>query len=119
MTYTPSTGITSPFLESATSLPNSIEGEWSPSADQVAFMSTLGQGLAYGVQYEVFVADADGTDPRQVASNGLYPDWSPDGRQLVFEREDGLYVLDLSSGDEQRILEMPKIHYAPMPAWSP
>jgi len=113
------TGSITPLMEKSTRIPNSSSGDWSPDGTQVAFMTTLGEGMGYGVRYEIVVAQADGTEARIVAEDGLHPDWSPDGSQIVFEREDGLYVINLATGDERKITDLPHLHGPPMAAWSP
>jgi Tol biopolymer transport system component/DNA-binding winged helix-turn-helix (wHTH) protein len=35
---------------------------------------------------------------------GTYPKWLSDGRRLVFQKDDGIYVLDSESGEYRRIL---------------
>ncbi len=53
---------------------------WSPKGDKIAFVC-----LADG-KYQLFVSDADGSNPVQLTSSGSNedPEWSPDGRYLVF-----------------------------------
>jgi Tol biopolymer transport system component len=48
---------------------------WSPDGTQVAYRA--------GPTSTLWVADADGRNPRQIAEGGL-PWWSPDGKQLAF-----------------------------------
>lgn len=57
----------------------------SPDGTRLAFASRRGGGSS------IWVADADGTDPRRVTSGGtdFKPSWSPDGTQLAFERRRG------------------------------
>jgi TolB protein len=57
------------------------EPAWSPDGKSLAFVRAAG-GHAH-----LFVADADGGEPRQItegASDDEAPAWSPDGRRLVF-----------------------------------
>jgi len=75
--------------------------------------------------WDLFAVNADGTDRRQVtdtAENEQHPEWSPDGRRIVFTRGDvmtnfDIYVCDESGGDEIRLTD----HKArdERPAWSP
>jgi Tol biopolymer transport system component len=119
MTFNLSSHSTSLFIDPAGAVPNSMDGDWSPDGSQVAFMTSLEEGMAYGVRYEIYVAQADGTGSRIVAEKGEHPDWSPDGQSIVFEREDGLYVVNISTAVERKVLDLPRVHSAPFPAWSP
>ena len=71
---------------------------WSPDGSQLAFFSvvldpgadpsnvTLGRGGDYPAQ--IFVANADGTELRQLTDEGdnRWPTWSPDGSRIAFAR---------------------------------
>lgn len=53
---------------------------WSPKGDKIAFVCRADAG------FQIFVTDADGGNALQLTSAGSNedPDWSPDGRYLVF-----------------------------------
>ena len=53
---------------------------WSPKGDRIAFVCRADGG------FQLFMANADGSDPIQVTGGGDNedPDWSPDGRYLVY-----------------------------------
>jgi TolB protein len=53
---------------------------WSPKGDRIAFVCRSEGG------FHVFLADPDGSNAIQITSDGSNedPDWSPDGRYLVF-----------------------------------
>ncbi len=53
---------------------------WSPKGDRIAFVCRADRG------FQVFTSRPDGTDPLQItsASNNEDPEWSPNGRELVF-----------------------------------
>jgi Tol biopolymer transport system component len=40
----------------------------------------------------------------RVLTEGAFPRWLPDGRRLLFQKADGLYLLDSDSGRYRRIL---------------
>ena len=53
---------------------------YSPKGDKIAFVCRADAG------FQIFVANVDGSNPQQLTSYGDNedPDWSPDGRYLVF-----------------------------------
>lgn len=53
---------------------------WSPKGDKIAYVCRSDGG------FNIYVANYDGSDPMQLTSIGSNedPDWSPDGRYLVF-----------------------------------
>lgn len=81
---------------------------WSPKGDKIAFVCRADSG------FQMFIANADGSDALQMTSSGDNedPDWSPDGRYLVFAttfgrggafnlalmRSDGTNVRQLTQG---------------------
>lgn len=82
----------------------------SPQRDRYPMWSRDGKQLTFNTNrdgnYEVYIMNADGSQPRNVSqapgsTEGL-ADWSPDGRQLVLysDRSDNkeVYLLDLASG---------------------
>jgi Tol biopolymer transport system component/tRNA A-37 threonylcarbamoyl transferase component Bud32 len=79
--------------------------EYSPKGDAIAFVSHRS-----GSQ-EIWLADADGSNPRQMTSMGgpvtSNPRWSPDGSQIVFDsRREGsadLYLVGAGGGAPRRL----------------
>jgi Tol biopolymer transport system component len=90
---------------------------WSPDERQIAY-SRIRRG--YG--HDIYVVNADGAGKRLLARKGLDPNWSPDGRRIVFfsHRDDNaeLYVMN-ADGSGQRNLTGTTTDDAHSPAWSP
>jgi Tol biopolymer transport system component len=70
--------------------------EWSPSGTQIAYTAMQGNSLepCGPCTQEVWVARADGRHAHQVtvlsgaeATTDMNPSWSPNGRQIVFQRD--------------------------------
>lgn len=95
---------------------------WSPRGDYIAFTKIAGNGFYIGVMFP------DGTGERLLASGYLVegPTWSPNGRVLMFTRQDEgtsgknapvrLYTIDVS-GYNERLVTTPA--EGSDPAWSP
>ena len=66
---------------------------------------------------EVWVMLCDGTAPQKVTA-GSQADWSPDGRQIVFIRENQAWVRELASGQERRV-SPESWERCGVPAWRP
>lgn len=90
---------------------------WSPRGDYIAFTKMSGGAFYIGVMYP------DGTGERLLADGYLVegPTWSPNGRVLMYFRQDRgapvrLYSIDLTGYNERRIVTPAE---ASDPAWSP
>ena len=73
-------------------IPNGSSPSWSPDGTRIAFLRNT-RPRANRPTYRVFVANADGTNAKQLTSapatiRDLRADWSPDGHELVFARCD-------------------------------
>jgi Tol biopolymer transport system component len=109
---------------------------WSPDGRKIIFTSdraTLGNptppGLA-GPDFEVFVMDANGSNPTQVTFNDRDDDgaaWSPDGRHLIVSRDldpvrgssdYDLYVMNASGAGERNVTNSFGVDEVD-PEWSP
>ncbi|MGB5659371.1 MAG: protein kinase, partial [Thermoanaerobaculia bacterium] len=105
--------------------------EDSPEDDKQPAFSPDGEWIAFRSEREgggIFVMGATGETVRRVTDHGYYPDWSPDGRKIVFSTsasvdlhrwsgdiDHRIWILDLPTGNLERVLD----HSALMPAWSP
>ncbi len=63
-----------------------VKPVWSPDSQKIAFVVN-GEFIGQNQTSEIYVVNADGTHLRQLTKTGganLNPQWSPDGKQLVF-----------------------------------
>ena len=89
---------------------------------QIAYVTASGFGP--GRRFELIVADADGFNPRTIATSReplMSPAWSPDGKKLAYvgyeKGRSSIYVHTLASGDLKQLVSEKGINGAP--AWSP
>lgn len=92
-----------------------------PAADagRLAFMGP------YGNNFQVFVANADGSGLRMVSdgqSESLFPSLSPDGTRVAYAMSVGqndldLVIADLENGESTKVTEGPDLDNQPV--WSP
>ena len=66
---------------------------------------------------EVWVMNADGGEPRRITA-GMQASWSPDGKSILFIRDDQAYIRQLDSGEE-RLVTPQKWQRCGTPAWNP
>ena len=90
---------------------------WSPRGDYIAFTKMAGGAFYIGVM------SPDGSNERLLADGYLVegPTWSPNGRVLMYFRQDRgspvrLYTIDMTGYNERRIITPSE---ASDPAWSP
>jgi TolB protein len=73
---------------------------------------------------EVFVANSDGTDQRNLSNNAAFdgwPAWSPDGTQIAFaSNRDGNYKIFIMNADGRNVRVLADTEgRATEPRWSP
>ncbi len=90
---------------------------WSPKGDKIAFVCRADRG------HHLFVSNSDGSQPVQLSSSGTNedPDWSPDGRYLVFSSTlwNGVSNLTLMRADGGSIRQLTNSRLGDFdPSWS-
>ena len=111
------------FLIASIALVSTLAGPATqlPAQGSIAFSDR--KYYAQGDSWEIFVVRPDGSGFRRVTRAGqrLFdsrsPDWSPDGRRIVFESRDRIFVID-ANGKRLRQLTNGKSRDS-RPAWSP
>jgi len=104
---------------------------WSPDGQKIAFVSNRdgkpeGQ---FAPETDIHVMNADGSGQQNLTRNPArdgHPVWSPDGRQIAFERVVGgvgnnenteIYVMNADGSDQRRLTSNPTFDGSPV--WSP
>ena len=95
-------------------------GSWSPDMKHIAFRKIIGDENS-----EVFVADGDGSNPRNLTNNPFFdgwPAWSPDGTKIAFasnRRGHGyqIFVMDADGANPRLVANTEGRGTAPR--WSP
>jgi len=97
-----------------TGKPGNFFPAWSPSGEQLAFVSIRNQ------KPEIWIVDSNGKNERFITS-GLLPAWSPDGRKLAFTRPDAkgrgrIWIIGVDGRGERQLTSEGFNH---CPTWSP
>ncbi len=98
--------------------------KWSPNGARIAFTSTRGKASNNAADYELWVMNADGSNPRQLTTNTAeehHPDWSPDGSQILFGRggpAGGVFTIKPDGTSETKLVTDPFLSSVPSPCWS-
>jgi Tol biopolymer transport system component len=82
------------------------------------------QGWVSGNQYDIFVANSDGSGRTNISNNSAYdsePDWSPDGKHIVFASDRSgqlqIYKMRVDGTEVTRLTNNSEFDWAP--SWSP
>ena len=84
---------------------------WSPDGTRIAFLSKEGPP---GVREQLWVVNSDGSQPRQLASDGVQPgfNWSPDGTMIAYVRfadddtsyaNGTIWIVNLATGERRQV----------------
>lgn len=83
---------------------------WSPDSSKIVFSSA---------DNHIFIIDINGNVPDQVITSGAAPAWSPDGKFLVYRAKYSVYLYDLQSKTEKRLVLNLGFNDVRDFAWSP
>jgi Tol biopolymer transport system component len=90
---------------------NAMYPRLSPNGQQIAYMRASTTAPLCEWNWDVWVMDADGSNQQQVTTAlgaDLYPEWSPDGRELIYGScrnffYFNLYAYDTTTGTERQV----------------
>ena len=96
-----------------------VDAVFSPDAKSILFSST--RGGKNGVWRVPIVATSGSlvaSEKLERICDGDQAEWSPDGKQIAFRRDEKLFTRDLASGQEKSLSPKDFLHCSG-PAWSP
>ena len=95
------TSITVPNAEQLTNTRNVSDIAWSPNGKWIAYVQNWSEDTEEG---QLSLVRANGDDAHPLGVDGDTPDWSPDGKQLVYVHEGSLWVVDSDGTDAHRLV---------------
>jgi Tol biopolymer transport system component len=88
---------------------------WSPNGQSLVFSRIAGSGSA------LYTMRGDGSHMTKITNSAFAagPQWSPDGREIAFDGDDQIYIVD-ADGSDQKLLFDGMVGSGPgVPSWSP
>ncbi|MBA3513362.1 MAG: protein kinase [Pyrinomonadaceae bacterium] len=89
---------------------------WSPAGDEIVYVRRLPGKVS------IYAVSPEGGTPRKIIEGGRNPNWSGDGKRLVFERDYDVWTTNRDGSDQRRIDGVPPTDFLAadrMPAFSP
>jgi len=101
-----------------------LTGKSGVFSSRIAYITTTHGKLKKNKRYKLLVADADGYNPRTIASSLepiMSPNWSPDGKKIAYvsfeNKRSAIYIQTLANGRRTKVSAFKGINGAP--AFSP
>ncbi len=101
-----------------------LTGKKGDFSRRIAYIATTRMGPGKRKLYKLLVADADGFNPRAIASSWeplMSPSWSPDGKKIAYvsfeHKKSAIYIQRLADGKRTKLVSYKGINGAP--AFSP
>jgi serine/threonine protein kinase len=80
---------------------------WSPLNDQIVFSS--GKFGLLRMSENIWTVPPLGGTPRKLIEHARNPNWSFDGKLLVFERDDEIWIAKADGSDQRKVEGIPKV----------
>ena len=81
---------------------------WSPKGDQILYVLLSAPNTPEGyLSGDLWLVSPEGGTPRKLITDGVNPNWSWDGNQLVFERGADLWIAHADGTAQRRIESLP------------
>lgn len=97
-----------------------LTGKKSDFSSRIVYITTTKVGKNQRNLYKLIVADADGFNPRAIASSWeplMSPSWSPDGNKIVYvsfeNKRSAIYIQTLANGSRVKVASYKGINGAP------
>lgn len=101
-----------------------LTGKKSDFSSRIAYITTTKVGINKTRLYKLLIADADGFNPRAIASSWeplMSPSWSPDGNKIAYvsfeNKRSAIFIQTLATGKRTKVASFKGINGAP--AFSP
>ncbi len=101
-----------------------LTGKKSDFSSRIAYITTAKVGVNKRKLYKLMIADADGFNPRAIASSWeplMSPSWSPDGNKIAYvsfeNKRSAIFIQTLANGKRTKVASYKGINGAP--AFSP
>ena len=99
---------------------SAFSSSWSPAGDLIAFSVGRYFRAAGHPTAQVAIMKPDGTDVRMIAddgSNNGFPSWSPDGKRIVYKKDQHLVIYSVADGTTTELTKAGP-QYDNFPQWS-
>jgi Tol biopolymer transport system component len=93
---------------------NSLDRDWSPDSQKIVFASNPATYTA--TSGNIYTVNANGSQRIQLTKgpSDCNPSWSPDGKMIAYETEDGISIMDADGSNQTKF-----VNHGSNPVWSP